>query len=172
MGRRKKGMGRYVDSRSSSAFKIQITSMVDMFVILLVFLLKSFSTSPVQINPDKNLTLPESTVSTDPVDVIKMVVSKNAIFVEDKKVVDLNSGELAQEDQDKTDAQFIKKLFEELDTQAKKTRNIASVNETVEFDGKILMQADRDLPYALLQKVLYTSMLAGYADMKLAVVGK
>jgi len=168
---RRRGLKKYMDSRGSS-FKIQITSMVDMFVILLVFLLKSFSTSPVQITPNKDLTLPESTVSVDPEDVVKLVVSKNGIFVEDKKIVDLQSGELLPEDADKTDGQFIRKLFEELDMQAKKTRSIASVNETVEFDGKILMQADRDLPYAMLQKVLYTSMLAGYADMKLAVIGK
>jgi len=160
-----------MDTRSS-AFKIQITSMVDMFVILLVFLLKSFSTSPVQINPDKNLTLPESTSQTDPQDVVKLIVSKGAIFVEDRKVIDLVSGDLKDEDKDKSDSQFIKALFEELDAQAKKTRSIAAVNETVEFDGKILMQADRDLPYEILQKVLYTSMLAGYADMKLAVVSK
>ena len=168
---RRRGLRRYMDTRSS-AFKIQITSMVDMFVILLVFLLKSFSTSPVQINPDKNLVLPESTVQADPQDVVKLIVSQGAIFVEDKKVVDLNSGQLKPEDRDRTDSQFIKALFEELDAQAKKTRTIASVNETVEFDGKILMQADRDLPYDLLQKVLYTSMLAGYADMKLAVIAK
>lgn len=168
---RRRGLKKYMDSRGQ-AFKIQITSMVDMFVILLVFLLKSFSTSPVQITPNQDLTLPESTVSADPQDVLKLVVSKNGIFVEDKKVVELQSGELLPEDSDKTDSQFIRKLFEELDVQAKKTRNIASVNETVEFDGKILMQADRDLPYAMLQKVLYTSMLAGYADMKLAVIGK
>ncbi len=169
---RRRGLKKYMDTRGGQAFKIQITSMVDMFVILLVFLLKSFSTSPVQITPNKDLTLPESTVAADPQDVLKLVVSKNGIFVEDKKVVDLQSGELLPEDSDKTDSQFIRKLFEELDVQAKKTRNIASVNETVEFDGKILMQADRDLPYAMLQKVLYTSMLAGYADMKLAVIGK
>lgn len=167
----RRGMKRYLDSRSQT-FKIQITSMVDMFVILLVFLLKSFSTSPVQITPNKNLVLPESSASADPVDVIKLVVSKNGIFVEERKVVDLNAGELMAEDKDKTDAQFIRKLFDELDVQAKKTRQIASLNETVEFDGKILMQADRDLPYAILQKVMYTSMLAGYADMKLAVIGK
>ena len=35
----KRGFSKYVDRRSSSTFKIQITSMVDMFVILLVFLL-------------------------------------------------------------------------------------------------------------------------------------
>lgn len=168
---RRRGFGRYADSRSG-AFKIQITSMVDMFVILLVFLLKSYSTSPVQITPNKDLTLPESTVQTDPEDVIKLIVAKNGIYIDEKKIMDLTAGELKAEDSDKTDAQFIKKLFEELDVQAKKTRNIASVNETVEFDGKILMQADRDLPYAILQKVMYTSMLAGYADVKLAVVGK
>ncbi len=170
--RKRHGLSRHMDTRSSQAFKIQITSMVDMFVILLVFLLKSYSTSPVQITPNADLKLPESTVSTDPVDVIKLVVSKNGIFIEDKKVVELTDGALETADIDKTDGQFIRKLFEELDGQAKKTRQIASLNETVEFDGRILMQADRDLPYALLQKVLYTSMLAGYADMKLAVVGK
>lgn len=167
----KRGMRKYMDSRGQ-AFKIQITSMVDMFVILLVFLLKSFSTSPVQITPNADLTLPESTASADPVDVVKLVVSKNGIFVEDRKILDLEGGKLGAEDTDKTDGQFIRKLFEELDLQAKKTRSIANVNETVEFDGKILMQADRDLPYALLQKVMYTSMLAGYADMKLAVIGR
>lgn len=168
---RKRGLRRYMDLRGQ-AFKIQITSMVDMFVILLVFLLKSYSTSPVQITPNADLTLPESTATADPIDVIKLVVSKNGIFVEDRKILDLDGGKLGTDDTDKTDGQFIRKLFEELDLQAKKTRSIANVNETVEFDGKILMQADRDLPYALLQKVMYTSMLAGYADMKLAVIGR
>jgi biopolymer transport protein ExbD len=172
MARRTGGMGRYIDRRSSAAFKIQITSMVDMFVILLVFLLKSYSTSPVQITPNKDLTLPESTVQVDPEDVVKLVVSKSGIFVDEKRIVELKGGELLPEDADRTDAHFIRKLFEELDVQAKKTRNIASVNETVEFDGKILMQADRELPYALLKKVMYTSMLAGYSDMKLAVSAK
>jgi biopolymer transport protein ExbD len=167
----RRGLRRFMDSRNQT-FKIQITSMVDMFVILLVFLLKSFSTSPVQITANKDLTLPASTAVKDPEDVIKLVVSKNGIFVEDRRIIELNGGEILAADTDKTDAQFIRKLFEELDLQAKKTRDIAAVNDTVEFDGKILMQADRDLPYAVLQKVMYTSMLAGYADMKLAVMGK
>lgn len=167
----RRGFRKYMDTRSA-AFKIQITSMVDMFVILLVFLLKSYSTSPVQISPNKDLTLPESTAQVDPEDVVKLVVSKNGIFLEDHKVMELSFGKVLPEDVDKTDGQFLKKLFDELDSQAKKTRGIAAVNDTVEFDGKILMQADRDLPYSLLQKVLYTSMLAGYSDMKLAVVAK
>ncbi|MEK6554759.1 MAG: biopolymer transporter ExbD, partial [Bdellovibrionota bacterium] len=67
------GMKRYMEKRLTSAFKIQITSMVDMFVIILVFLLKSYSTSPVNINPSKDLTLPVSSAMQDPEDVLKMM---------------------------------------------------------------------------------------------------
>jgi biopolymer transport protein ExbD len=168
---RKPGMKRYMDSRSS-AFKIQITSMVDMFIILLVFLLKSYSTSAVNITPSDQLRLPMSSSSTDPVESVKLMVSKNAIFVEDTKIVDMNNGVVEVTQLDSNDPQFIRPLFEELDKHAQKSKDIAKVNETVEFDGKIMMQVDRELPYELLRKVMYTSMLAGYYDVKFAVVSK
>jgi len=171
MRRGRGGMKRFMDQRSS-AFKIQITSMVDMFIILLVFLLKSYSTSPVNITPSAHLNLSMSTTNTDPVDVIKLVVSKQAIFVEDIKVADMANGKVEKTQLDAGDQQFIRPLFDELDKQAQKLRGIASVNETVEFDGKILMQIDRELPYEVLKKVMYTSMLAGYYDVKFAVVSK
>lgn len=169
---RRRGLRRYLEKRvGGGTFKIQITSMVDMFVILLVFLLKSYSTSPIQVNPNKDLTLPTSSSSTNPVaDALKLVVSEKGIFVEDKKVVDLNGGELKASDADSQDPLFIRALYDELDQQAKKSKNIAQVNDTVQFDGKIMMQADRALPYDLLQKIMYTSSLAGYADLKLAVI--
>jgi biopolymer transport protein ExbD len=170
MGRR--GFKKYMDKRSPATFKIQITSMVDMFVILLVFLLKSYSTSPVQISPGKNMTLPASTSMKDPTDVLKLQVSKNAIFVEDKKIMDLNDGLVDVKDIDKNDTQFIRTLYTELDSMANKSRTIASKNEEMEFDGKVIMQADRNLPYELLKKVMYTSMMAGYSDVKIAVLSK
>jgi biopolymer transport protein ExbD len=161
-----------MDRRAPSTFKIQITSMVDMFVILLVFLLKSYSTSPVNITPNDKLALPVSTSTKDPVDVLKLVVSKAGIFVEDKKVLDLKDGKIDVKEVDASDTQFIRALYTELDVQAQKSRKIASVNETVEFDGKVIMQADRGLPYELLRKVMYTSMMAGYSDVKIAVMSK
>src|ERR1700744_4294590 len=94
------GMRKYMEKRSPGYFKIQITSMVDMFVILLVFLLKSFSTSPVIISPKAGLRLPESTSPADPVDVLKMVVSTDGIYVEDKKVISLAAGSIGKEEFD------------------------------------------------------------------------
>lgn len=165
-------MARFSGRRVTSNFKIQITSMVDMFVILLVFLLKSYTTSPITINASKDITLAESTSLQDPEDVIKLVVSQTGIFVENEKILDLAAGALNGTDIDKNDKSYLPGLFKALDTQAEKMKTIAKANETVEFDGKILVQADRDLPYDVLQKVMYTSMMAGYADVKLAVLAK
>ncbi len=168
----RRGMRKYMDKRSPSTFKIQITSMVDMFVILLVFLLKSYSTSPVIITPSEGMTLPASTSSKDPVDALKLMVSKTGVFVEDKKIIDLTDGVVDVKDVDPSDTQFIRSLYTELDGQASKTRTIASKNETIEFDGKVLMQADRGLNYETLRKVMYTAMMAGYSDVKIAVLSK
>lgn len=168
----RRGFKKFMDKRSPATFKIQVTSMVDMFVILLVFLLKSYSTSPVQLTASDQLTLPASTSTKDPVDVLKLVVSKSGIFVEDKKVIELVDGKVNVNDVDASDTQFIRALYTELDQQASKSRTIASKNETLEFDGKVIMQADRNLPYELLRKVMYTSMMAGYSDVKIAVLSK
>jgi biopolymer transport protein ExbD len=168
----RKGMGKYMDRRSPSSFKIQITSMVDMFVILLVFLLKTYSTSPVNITPKEGLRIPESTATADPIDVVKLIVSEDGVFVEDKKVMDLEKGRVPAAQVDRQDPSFLRPLFDALDERAKLAKSISKVNDSFEFDGKALMQADRSLPYAVLQKVMYTSMMAGYADVKLAVAQK
>jgi len=163
---------KHLDRRTSGNFKIQITSMVDMFIILLVFLLKSYSTSPVNITPNAQLRLPSSTSAVDPVDVLKIVVSKKAIFVEDNKVADITDSHIDQASIDKTDPQFIRPLYEELDKKAQKAKDISKVNDTVAFDGKVMMQVDKALPYSVLQQIMYTSMLAGYYDVKFAVMSK
>jgi len=154
-----------------TTFKIQITSMVDMFVILLVFLIKSYSTSPVTVNPSADLRLPSSITQTTPVDVLKLVVSKSSISVEGTKVVSLTDGKIDKKDLDREDTSYIPELFKALDAEAKKTQGIAKVNSEVAFEGKILVQADKDLNYELLQKVMHTSAVAGYSDLKLAVMG-
>lgn len=168
----RRSLAKYMDRRSSGSFKIQITSMVDMFVILLVFLLKSYSTSPVNITPKEGMQMPVSTATTDPVDVVKLIVSEDAVFVEDKKVMDLEKGRVPASVVDRNDPQFLRPLFDALDERAKLAQSISKVNDSFEFDGKVLLQADRGLSYNILQNIMYTSMMAGYANVKLAVVQK
>lgn len=158
--------------RSSGTFPLNITSLIDMLTIILVFLLKSYNTSAVEITPSKGMRLPASTSETAPIEALKLNVSKEGIFVDEKLIVPLTNGSIDSSLLEKNDPKFIKTLYQALDEQAKKTQAIAKENETVQFDGKLVFQADQDLPYEVLKKVMYTASVAGYADFKFAVIKK
>lgn len=153
-----------------ATFVLQLTAMVDMFTILIVFLLKSYSTSAVHITPHEGLKLPYSKSFTNPVEALRLVVSSDGIYVEEERVVEIKEGEIDLSSLDKADPDFIRPLYEALDKQAEKSKGIAEKNEDHEFDGKIVMQADSRLNYKVLKKVMYTSSLAGFADLKLATM--
>lgn len=153
-----------------ATFVLQLTAMVDMFTILIVFLLKSYSTSAVHINPAEGLMLPYSTSTTHPVEALKLIVSREGIFVEGEHIVVFENGNLTTDYFDRNDPDFIKQLYHSLDQHAEKAKEIAGQNDSYNFEGKIVMQADSGLDYGLLKKVMYTSSLAGYADLKLATM--
>ncbi len=153
-----------------STFLVQITSMVDMMTVLLVFLLNQQSSSSVQLTSTEGLVLPTSVTANDPVEALKVVVTTAGVFVNEKKVADITDGKLTAASFDAADKMFISSLFGELDKEAENSRKIASVNETVQFDGKMILQADSRLSYDVLKKVLYTATSAGYANIKMATV--
>jgi biopolymer transport protein ExbD len=155
-------------NNKKTTFVLQLTAMVDMFTILIVFLLKSFSTSSVHVTPHKGMELPFSSAYVSPVEATRLVVSLEGIFVDDKEIVKFENGQLNRADVERNDPDFIKALYDELDKLADVSKEIAEKNEDHEFEGKVVMQADQRLPYSILKKVMYTSSLAGYADMKLA----
>ncbi len=152
-----------------ATFPLQITSMVDMFTIILIFLLKSYGASSVDITPSKTLSLPSSTTQTAPVEALKLMVTKDGIYVDDKVIVQIQDGVVPKTALDPQDAKFIKPLFDALNAQAEKSKTIAKKNETVQFDGKLIFQGDKDLNYQTLRKVMYTASIAGYGDVKFAV---
>ncbi|MCB9025104.1 MAG: biopolymer transporter ExbD [Bdellovibrionaceae bacterium] len=166
----RRAVDKLLANNKKSTFVLQLTAMVDMFTILIVFLLKSFSTSAVTIDPHKNLILPTSTAYVEPIEALKIVVSLDGIYVDDKKIVQILDGKIIIAELDTNDQDFVRTLFDELEKQATKSKNIANNNEDVAFEGKLVMQADSRIDYGELKKVMYTASLAGYADLKLATM--
>jgi len=171
----KRGMSRYLKTKGSSAFKIQITSMVDMFVLLLIFLLMNYSTDKYIITASKNVNLPESIsdMSSDSDKVVNVIVGRKGIYLEDEQIIEFqNEARLPASSIDEKDSSFLPKLFETMDQVAEKVKAENPEVTDKNFDGRVLIQADRTLPYDLIRKVMYTSMMAGFSDVRLAVVGK
>jgi biopolymer transport protein ExbD len=101
---------------------------------------------------------------------LKLIVAKDGIYIDEKMVVPLKEGRIADSALDSSDPDFITDLFTELDQQVEVSKQIKEENKEFEFEGKVVMQADAALDYGLLKKVMYTTSMAGFADMKLATM--
>ena len=67
---------------------LNITSLMDMFTIVLVFLLKSFATEGNLLTSADNLILPMSTTAEEPAEVsMSIVVDQSWILVDDQQVM-------------------------------------------------------------------------------------
>jgi biopolymer transport protein ExbD len=147
---------------------LQITSMADIFMILLVFLLKGYATGAVNLTPAKGLLLPEAQAQVATVEALKVEISEEAVLVEGLPTTPLQKfqyapAELAGNGTLKT-----------LGTALKKERDrqilIAKSNSDVKVDPKIMIVADQRAPYSLIKSVLASAAVNGYTDFKLAVV--
>lgn len=148
---------------------LNLTSMMDMFTIILVFLLKTFSAEGQLISPSKHLTLPKSTIDQLPEVALDLVVSKQVILVNDDKVVLMS--DVQGNRPGVVENGIIKPLRERLQyfaTQAKKMET----DYGVKFSGKVTIQGDRDLHYTELVKVMRTCGLSDYPNMRLVVYRK
>ena len=161
MGRRKRFA---LNINQNSTFTLSIASMTDMFTLLLVFLLQNFAATSVEIKPQQNLALPKSNSYKNPILSVQISVSTDDIKVNEKLVARIQNRDIAYSDIDPQDTNFIQPLFKELQAIA--------LDPNVKKDEKnqIMLQADQNLPYQTLRKVMYTASMAGFPQVKLVTV--
>lgn len=156
---------------------LQITSMADIFTILLVFLLKSYSVSAINVNVDKNLKLPAAHGGQEQVEAFKVEVSETGISVEGTVIVPLKNYEPSLSEVNKDGS--LKSVIEALVKEKKKQRSMASAmgkdkdkekDETA--DRKLLIIADKKVPYKLMKMVLSSASSEDFTDFKLVVVSE
>lgn len=147
---------------------LQITSMADIFTIILVFLLKSFSTSAVAISPTPGTLLPEAHAGDVPVEALKLEVSPTAIQLDGQPVVKLSAFVFDPADLQANGVSTA--LAKALELQRNRQLLIAKSNSSVKVDSRILILSDQKTPYLTLKSVLASAALHGYTDFKLAVV--
>jgi biopolymer transport protein ExbD len=151
-----------LDTKRNQTFALNITSMTDMFTILLVFLLQTFATSEVEIVPVNNLRLPSSVTDKNPVEGIKISVSQTELKIDQKLLATVSNNEVDKATLDPADSNFIKPLFTEL----QKINTELEAKKDIKL-GKVLLQADQELPYSTLRKIMYTASMAGFPNLKL-----
>lgn len=147
--------------RESGTFPLNITSMCDMFTLLLVFLLQTYGTSEFQPDLEAGMQLPMSSSMKEPRKVPQVVVTRDAIKIDGEVVAKLTDGRPQAGDLDPHNPALVKPLFEAL-------RGKAPAEPSL--DDAVLLQADSRQTMTSLNPFLTTISAAGFAKVKLATV--
>lgn len=155
----------------SSAFEIDITSLLDILVILLVFLLQSYNSSGIILNIPTGVELPVSESQATNTPGVMVQVSPDKIWVDDKVIYDRETnGENWRTDMGN---RRIISLYNEL---VKKRQDIQrlekSVSEAAEFSAVVNLIVDKTIRYNDLKSLMFTSAEAGFRQYKFVVLGE
>jgi biopolymer transport protein ExbD len=149
---------------------LNITPMMDMMTIILVFLLKSFTSSATLVNLDQNLSLPPSQTQLAPKQAVPVTITKRVLLVEGEAVAPITNGRIdPQLKRDGDNGYYITPLVEMLNKVARREKKVAEVEGT-KFDSELTIIADKTTPYRLLTEVLYSCGQAEYANFRLLVL--
>jgi biopolymer transport protein ExbD len=153
----------------NSVMDLDITSLLDILVILLVFLLKSYNSSGVVLNVPKGIELPSSESASMNTSGIIVQVSPTTIWVDNKIILESKNDSLSK---DRTGRRIIP-LFNEL---VKKKEMIKRVEKTSpdakKFTGVVNLVVDKSIKYSYIKKLMYTSASAGFGKYKFVVLGE
>jgi biopolymer transport protein ExbB len=163
----KKGKGGHGKKKSTFA-SLQLTPMIDMFIVVLIFLLMTFSASGEILFVTKDIKLPfaDRVEKLDRAPVIAISFPENDPA---GGVVTLDGSEVSTarelKDDDSPDWK-IAKLSEQLEV---KKHNWKLTNPDKQFPGEVIVQADQNVDFKIIKKVMYSCGLAGYSNVHFAV---
>jgi biopolymer transport protein ExbD len=146
--------------RVREAIDVDITSLLDILTILLVFLLKSYNASDLKLDLTKGLQMAESDSKHMTRFAPVVQVNKEAkVFLNNKEIGRLPaSGEMPV-------------LTAKLKEERTKTEEKNKVNKQQYNAELVNLVFDKEMDYAVVQRVMHNSALAGYSQFKFIVKG-
>jgi biopolymer transport protein TolR len=144
--------------RNQTMVDMNLVSLIDVFTILIFFLLSSASGVELLASP-KAVKLPISSADKSPKETIVVVVSDSDILVDGRKVASVAEAMNTQGD-------VVAPLKAELELLA--SRQVIRADNQAQSKALTVM-GDKDIPYSLLRKVMVTSARANFTDIAFAV---
>jgi biopolymer transport protein ExbD len=144
--------------RNQNMVDMNLVSLIDVFTILIFFLLSNASGVELLPSP-KAVKLPQSVAEKSPRETVVVVISGTEIIVEGRRIASVADAMATQDS-------LIAALKEELDLQA--GRQVVRQENAAQSKAVTIM-GDKDIPYQLLRKVMYTAARANFTDVSFAV---
>lgn len=161
--------------RNTGYTALTITSLMDVMTIILVFLLKHFGVDETAVTPSADLQVPVSSAMEPPRLAVQIVVSTNRLMVDGVPVLDLavrtdlHGAEVAYIPDEARDGVRIPALQAVLERKAEEARAFGAAADRG-FEGEILLQADRRLPFDVVRQVMHTASAADFSAFRFVVL--
>ncbi len=133
--------------------ELNITAMMDMMTIILVFLIKSYASSAVTMTSSEDLKPPISTTRLTPKDTVAVTITPKHVLVGDKPKVELENGQLRPSD---LAGRLVVPLDQALKKEVEKLKTIEERGGNP-FSRELTVIGDKRIQYDLLMSVLYTA---------------
>jgi biopolymer transport protein ExbD len=172
----------------NKAFELQLTSMMDVLVIIVVFLLKSYNIATHNFSSTPGLKMPVSGSPDSPSDSLQVIVTPEYMTVENERILDFEQGMNAvgsneviyafrPTDLDE-DGRRVVPLYDALMKAREKTELLLAKSKArvdgkpVAFEGILAVQADKQVKYDTLRKIMYTAGAAGFKTFRFLALKK
>jgi len=142
--------------------KMNLTSLMDVFTILVFFLLVN-SGSVELVEAPKNVKLPESRVETKPRETVVIFVSKDDVLVQGEVVARV--ADILEDRAASTDSITLRLAELRDNIVGPSTMAVAGSQE-------VTILADKSVPFAVIRKIMSTCTDEGYENVSLAVIQK
>lgn len=155
-------MRRMERSKRNKVGSLSLTSLMDVFTILVFFLLINSGSSDV-MTPPKEVDLPDSVVESKPRETVVVMVTEQMVLVMGEPVGTVQ--EIIAEP-----SSVYQPISDKLLRQ--KSRVIGTSTKTIAESSEVTILAHKTVPFKLLKKIMSSCTNAGYGKISLAVIEK
>jgi biopolymer transport protein ExbD len=158
--------------RNGKQTKLSLVSLMDIFTILVFFLMLNASDVQVLQN-DKTVVLPKSTANTAARENLLLLVNQTDVLLQGKPMAKVEQILASNEDVIQTLVNELTYLGSRQSARQNEQQTELTVTEEgtppAELAKAITIMADEAMPYELLKKLMQSCAQAGYTDIALAV---
>ncbi len=148
--------------KNKKELTLQVTSLLDMFTIILVFLMVSFQAEDKDFVLNADVKLPASSAKNPFKTAVNMAITRKGVFVEGKKIYDLDGNGKIK------DADIVENKIDLVTSGVKSAWDHKKKEEGEE--DVVVIQADKRIPYKTIHLVMRSAAHAGFFRFRLAIV--
>src|SRR5881394_1716741 len=156
---------KFVRGKKVGYASLMLTSLVDMFTIIVIFLLMNFSANGEVLYMSKDIKLPDAFHGSQLERAPVISVSADAVTFDGRML-------LTTSDLEKGDVLNVPELEDALRDEKRRYEQIHANDPDHPFKGLVNVQADRRIPFKVIKRVMFACNQSGFGNINFAALSR